>query len=87
MILYTYEVRKTIDNIIELNDEALYEYRRAGMSIPQEIIKPAISKEDIIELLRQGKISEFNTIREGLEKVDLSGAYLIVANLSMAKYQ
>jgi len=46
------------------------------MSIPQKIINPTISKETLLELLRTGKVSEFNGITKNLENIDLSGADL-----------
>jgi GTPase SAR1 family protein len=75
------KVRETIDTILGMNDGELLEYRRAGISIPQKIIKPAIDKENLLELLRTRKIAEFNDLTKELEIIDLSGAYLGGANL------
>ncbi|HUV02739.1 MAG TPA: pentapeptide repeat-containing protein [Desulfobacteria bacterium] len=82
------KVRETIDTILGMNDGKLLEYRRAGMSIPQKIIKPAIDKYALIDLLRAGRIAEFNDITKDLDiidlsRADLSGAYLHGANLSV----
>ncbi len=88
------EVREAIKKIIDMNYKQLLEYRRAGMIMPQKISEPVTSREKLIELLKAGKVSEFNALRrrEGIKELDLSGAnlrwadlrgaILIVANLS-----
>ena len=80
------KAKKTIEEIIEMSDTQLSEYRRAGMIIPQKISEPAISREKLIELLRAEKVSEFNALRdrESIEVIDLSRANLSEANLSRA---
>ena len=72
--------------IINMSDTQLSEYRRAGLIMPQKILKPATSREKLIELLKAEKVSEFNALRdrEGLEEIDLIGANLSRANLSRA---
>lgn len=79
--------RDTINKIVEMKDEKLSEYRRAGMIILPKIIKPEISSEELIELLRSGNVSEFNALRnrEGKGVIDLGGANLRDADLSGAK--
>jgi hypothetical protein len=85
------KARETIKEIIKMSDTQLSEYRRAGMIIRQRIVKSAISREELIELLRSGNILEFNTLREreGIDVIDLStanlsGVSLIGVNLSGA---
>lgn len=80
------EVREAIKKIIDMDYKQLLEYRRAGMIMPQKISEPATSREKLIELLRAGKVSEFNALRdrEGLDEIDLSGANLSEVNLSGA---
>ncbi|NQE45772.1 hypothetical protein C5S31_07110 [ANME-1 cluster archaeon GoMg2] len=80
------KARETIEKIIDMNDEQLSEYRRAGMIMPQKISGPATSREKLIELLKAGKVSEFNALRDikSIEEIDLIGANLSRANLCKA---
>ena len=89
-IMKVEKVKSIVDNIVNLDETKLFNYRRAGMAIPREITKEStITREKLIKLLRFGNIKEFNKIREGLETIDLIGvdlrdAYLSGANLSGA---
>ncbi len=87
-IMKVEKVKSIVDNIVNLDETKLFNYRRAGMAIPREITKeatkPKVTKEELINLLRSGKIKEFNKIREGLESIDLSWADLSVADLIKA---
>nr|QNO57883.1 hypothetical protein OIIBKNPK_00020 [Methanosarcinales archaeon ANME-1 ERB7] len=77
------KAKETIEKIIDMSDTQLSEYRRAGMIMPQKISEPAASRKKLIELLKAGRVSEFNALmgREGLEEIDLSGADLSGADL------
>jgi hypothetical protein len=80
------KAKETIEKIIDMSDTQLSEYRRAGMIMPQKISEPAASRKKLIELLKAGRVSEFNALRgrDGLEEIDLSGAYLRGTYLSGA---
>jgi uncharacterized protein YjbI with pentapeptide repeats len=77
------KARKTLEKIIAMSDTQLSEYRRAGMIMPQKISEPATSREKLIELLRAGRVSEFNDLRrrEGIKEPDLSRANFRWADL------
>ncbi len=78
LIDFINKARETIEEIIAMSDTQLSEYRRAGMIMPQKISEPATSREKLIELLKAGKVSEFNALRdrEGVEVIDLHMADL-----------
>jgi len=80
---------KIIDKIILLKDDKLLKYKKIVMTVPKEIKTETPNKETFIQLLKTGKVDEFNELRKevktvDLNEVDLSGLYLYEIDLSEA---
>ena len=79
---------RIIDKITPLDDDKLSKYKKIIITVPKEInVTP--NKETFIQLLKTGKVDEFNELRKevktvDLNEVDLSGLDLYEIDLSEA---